>query len=407
MSSPRFRSKIAFVAAAIAVAVPLAGTAYGVSIHGAVVNGTTGANDVSATVSIIDPAEGMEAVHTVQTTNGQFSIEKLDPGTYMARVEYGGVTYNRPFQIVGDEHVSVTVVVYETTTSWDGVRIVVPHYTAARHDDHLVIERVFDIYNESQPPKTLAGKSGQFHFALPEEMHSFNGLYVQFGDVPIEREPVETGEEGIYALDYPIRPGLTRVVMGYTAEYDTGAVAFDEKLQHDIEGFTIFATDAEMEIASSSHELITEEGAHAGVQWEIKGLKAGEVLNLSFHGGTSQGSSEGGGRRMVIVVPNDAEKLSMVLMVILLLALVAFTGIAVREPRIDGAEALRLRDHREVLIRRLAKLDDVYETGAIPGAAYHAKRAEIKNQVASLMFRLDAAAPVGAPAGEGERSRAQ
>jgi hypothetical protein len=388
------------------LAYALPGSAYAVSIHGAVINGTTGATDVSATVFIIDPAEGMEPVHTVPATNGQFSIEKLDPGTYMARVDYQGVTYNRPFQIVADEHVSVTVAVYETTSSWDGIRVVVPHFTASRHDDHLVIERVYDIYNESQPPRTVAGKDGFFRFPLPEEMHSFNGLYVQFGDVPIEREPGETEEEGIYALDYPLRPGLTRVVMGYTAEYDTGAVALDEKLQYDIDQFTIFATDAEMEIASSSHELATDEGAHAGVQWDISGLKAGEVLNLSFRGGTSQESAGGGGQRMVIVVPNDAENLSLVLMVILLLALAAFTSIAVREPRMDGAEALRLKDYREILVGRLAKLDDLHETGAIPGAAYQAKRAEIKNQIASLMFRLDTATNA-AGADSRERSHAQ
>ena len=111
---------------------------------------------------------------------------------------------------------------------------------------------------------------------------------------------------------------------------------------------------------------------------------------------------------MVIVVPNDAENLSLVLMVILLLALVAFTSIAVREPRIDGAEALRLQEYREVLVRRLARLDDLHETGAIPGAAYQAKRAEIKNRIASIMFRLDNAAPARtAPDGAGGREKAR
>ena len=407
MSSHRFRSVIIIVITAITFTVPLLGTASGISVHGAVVNGTTGAADVSAVVSVIDPSAGMAPIHTVQATNGEFSIDKLDPGTYIARVEYDGVTYNWPFQIVGDEHASVTVTVYETTASWDGVKVVAPHFTAARHGDHLVIERVYDIHNESQPPRTVAGEEGYFRFPLPKEMHNFNGMYVQYGEVPIEREATETDEEGVYELDYPIRPGLTRVVMAYTAEYDTGAVALDEKLQHDIESLTIFATDREMVIASSSHDLVLGEGAHAGVSWEINELKKGDVFNLSFRGGSNQESAEGGSQRMVIVVPNETENLSLALMVILLLALVAFTGIAVREPRIDGAEALRLQEYRDVLIGRLAKLDDVHETGAIPAVAYHAKRAEIKNQVASLMFRLDSGAPAGAGTENAERSNAR
>ena len=406
MLSPRFRSVITVAAAAVILVFPLLGTASGISVHGSVVNGTTGKADVTAVVSVINPSAGMEPIQSVQATNGKFEIDKLEPGTYLARVDYDGVTYSTTFQIVGDEHASVAVAVYETTTSWDGVKVVVPHFTAARHGDHLVIERVYDIHNESQPPRTVTGEDGFFRFPLPDAVHNFNGLYVQYGEVPIERQPIETDEERVYIVDYPIRPGLTRVAMSYTTTYDTGAVALEEELLYDIESFTIFATDQEMEITSSSHELGTDDGPHAGVSWEIDGLEAGQVLNLAFRGGTNQESSARS-QRMVSAVPNDTEGLSLVLMVILLLALFAFTGIAVREPRIDGAEALRLQEYREVLIRRLAKLDDVYETGAIPGAAYRAKRAEIKNQVASLMFRLGGGAPAEAAANGNERSGAR
>jgi hypothetical protein len=109
---------------------------------------------------------------------------------------------------------------------------------------------------------------------------------------------------------------------------------------------------------------------------------------------------------MVIVVPNEAEQLSLVLMVILLLALVAFTAIAMREPRVAGAEALRLSQHRNVLIHRLAKLDDLSEMGVIPSAAYHAKRVELKNHVASLTFRLGINASAGTRTESSERSHA-
>jgi hypothetical protein len=406
MSSHRLRSTFIITALTASLALQVLGTAHAVSIHGAVVNGTTGATDVNATVAVISPSSGMAPIHTVQATNGKFSIDRLDPGTYIARVEYGGVSYNWPFQIVGDEHTNVTVTVYETTSSWEGVKVVVPHFTAARHGDHLVIERVYDIHNEPQPPRTITGDDGFFRFPLPNEMHSFNGLYVQYGEVPIERQPVETDEEGVFKLDYPIRPGLTRVVMTYTAEYDTGAVAINEKLLYDIEGFTIFATDAEMAIASSSHDLAQGEGPHAGVSWDINGLTGGDVLNLSFRGGADQEqtAASGGSQHMVIVVPNEAENLSLVLMVILLLALIAFIGISMREPRVDGSEALRLSQHRNLLIQRLAKLDDLNETGAIPSAAYHAKRAELKNQVASLTFRLGESESAGTQTESGERS---
>jgi len=389
MKSHKIRSVFTILSLFAGIAALAAGSVGAVSIHGSVVNGTTGQADVAADVAIINPAAGMAPIHTAKAAGGKFSIDKLDPGVYIARLTYRDVTYNQQFQIVGDEHADVAITVYEPTTSWEGVRIVVPHFTAARHGDHLQIERVYDIYNESVPPRTIVGDDAYFRFALPAQMHNFDGMYVQYGEVPVDRQPTETGEEGVYRLDYPIRPGLTRVVMAYTTEYEAGSVSLDERIQHDIESLKIFATDSEMTIASSSHDLVTEEGAHAGVSWDINDLKKGTALNLAFSGGSSQPEPAANQQSMVIVVPNDAERLSMLLMAVLLLAMVAFVVIAIKEPRIAGTEALHLGEYRDVLLARLAKLDDVHETGAIPAAAYHAKRAEIKNQVASLIYRLN------------------
>lgn len=368
-------------------------TAAAATVEGTVQNGSTGGTAVNVPVAIINPSAGMMAQQTVETVDGRFTVNDLEPGTYMARAEYKEVTYNYDFQIAGGaDSVEVAVVVYEPTSSWDGVKIIVPHFTAARHSDHLVIERVYDIYNESDPPRTVTGEEGLFRFPLPAEMHNFNGLFVQFGNVPVERQPIETDEAGIWRIDYPMRPGATRVVMSYTVEYETAAFAMTETIQQDIEQFTIFATDMEMTITSASHELLSGEGPHASVSSMIKNLKKGEELKLAFKGGITQPTDAGGPQPVVTVVPNSAEGVSFLLMIILLLALVAFIGIAVREPRVTGADSLHLKEHRDVLVRRLAKLDDMHETGAIPAATYQSKRSELKNQIASIMFRLNARA---------------
>jgi hypothetical protein len=395
MKSPRSLFVNTIAAAAALFAALVAGAANAATIHGNVVNGTTGAGDVSASVALIEPSAGMAPIRTIQASKGQFSVDKLTPGIYLARVDYEGVTYNKPFEVVGDEHVDVTVTVYETTSSWEGVRVFVPHFTATRHGDHLSIERVYDINNEQRPPRTITGEDGYFRFPLPSQMHEFNGMFVQYGEVPIQRQPVATDEDGVYLLDYPIRPGVTRVIMAYSVAYDSAAFSMNEKLRYDIDSFTIFATDSDMKITSSSHELVPAEDAHAAVSWTIDGLKKGDTLNLTFHGGTSQAPEAATSRATVIVVPDDAESLSLFLMFILILALMTFTGIALREPRLTGAETHYLQEYRDVLIRRVAKLDDVYETGAIPATAYHAKRAELKNQVASLIFRLEAVGQKG------------
>jgi len=407
MISTRFRSVFIIVAAAAVCLHALPGIPMAESIHGSVTNGTTGSTDVAVDISVINPAAGMAPLQTTRSSAGEWGVDNLAPGAYIARVEYQGITYNQSFQIEGDEHVSVAITIYETTPSWDGIRVTVPHYTAARHDNHLVVERVYEIYNESSPLRTVTD-GDSFRFPLPAEMHNFNGMYIQYGDVPVEREPEETDEQGIYSVDYPIRPGLTRVVMSYTAEYESAAATFTEKLQYDIESFTIFATDAEMDITSSSHDLAEPQGAHAGVSWTINALKSGDQLELSFRGGVSQEASRDSSQATISVIPNDAEGLSTLLLVILLLALAAFSGIALREQDAAKADAARLGEHRDRLVVRLARLDDLREAGAIPGgAAYQAKRAEIKNQIASLMFRLNRGQKTGSKSGGGKKAGAR
>jgi hypothetical protein len=383
----------------------LSGTPRAATVNGTVNNGTSGTAVADADVLIINPSAGMAPVQTVKAVGGRFTVENLDAGVYIARVSYAGVTYNHNLQITaagGSDPVEVAIVVFEPTTSWDGVRIVVPHFSAARHAEHLVIERVYDIYNDSNPPRTLTGEDGNFRFPLPGDMHNLEGFVVSYSGIPIERQPVETGDAGVWRVDYPIRPGVTRVGMAYTVSYDSVSYTMNEKIQYDIESVTIFATDVDMRIHSHSHELVQGEGPHASVSWAINGLKKGQELNLHFQGGVSQqaAAAGGGSQGAISVVPNSADSLSILMMAILLLALLAFAGIALREPRADGAESIHLKEYRDVLVGRLAKLDDLNQTGAIPAAAYQSKRAELKHQIASLMYRLN-------PSGESGKSRTQ
>jgi hypothetical protein len=75
-------------------------------------------------------------------------------------------------------------------------------------------------------------------------------------------------------------------------------------------------------------------------------------------------------------------------MVVLLLALLAFVGVSQQGAHNPLDDPKQLRRWYELVLKRLAKLDDLHEAQTIPGEVYHIKRAELKNQLASLMLRL-------------------
>jgi hypothetical protein len=162
-----------------------------------------------------------------------------------------------------------------------------------------------------------------------------------------------------------------------------------ETLLYDLDFFTVFSTDASMSVSSASHTMTEGTDAHSSVSWIIENLKKGETLNIKFSGGKASPTGTGGGTRPVISLrPNSTRSLSILMMIILGLALLAFIAVASRERRGSGVETRQLEDFRMRLVRRLARLDDVHESGAVPGAAYHAKRQELKNQIASIVLQI-------------------
>jgi hypothetical protein len=69
------------------------------------------------------------------------------------------------------------------------------------------------------------------------------------------------------------------------------------------------------------------------------------------------------------------------------------------------AQRERLESIYDVLLKRLARLDDLNDAGAVAHDVYKAKRAELKNQIASVLYQLQAASgkrPKGAKGAGGQ-----
>jgi hypothetical protein len=365
--------------------------------------------DIDIDVTIINPADGMSAVREVKAAGGEFNVANLDDSlsVYILRVDYKDVHYDYPVRPAGADPAEITAYIYEQTATWKNVEVTASRLTAARHGDHLQIDRVYEITNKSQPPVTLVGRKAHFKISLPEDMSSFNGLYASALGIPVEREPIETNEPGVFQVDYPIRPGVTLVGLSYTVPYNNSHYAHTEAILYDIDNLTVFSDDPDMRITSESVELVGIEDPHAAAAYVVDGLKRAGELHLHISGGS--GSTAGESRRgpVVQIVPNATEDLSFIVMAILLVALLTLAGIALGESKSPANVQVQLERHKKLLLKRMAKLDDLHETQAVPAAAYHAKRTELKNQLASLIYQLKSNTPArhGNRPAKGERRR--
>lgn len=389
--------RLGAVCVAVAVALTPA-VAAALTIHGTITNGTNG-KPVDTKVIVVNPAGGMEQETTVEAKNGQFSAVDLpgDVGMYLVRADYEDVMYSAPVQVQGRTDISVSVTVYEKTSSWDGLHVLVPHVALAYQDGHLQVETLYEVHNHSDPPMTVAGKDAQFRVFIPKDKTEITRSFVSNEGVPIDRFPVPTDSAGVYRIDYPLRPGTTSIGISYSVPYTGEHYTLDAPLLHDIEQMTIYAVSPQMTITSSTLPLGPAQQVQGMTAYDLANLTAGTTMNLDISGGQMlQGNSNGemsdaqsgGSQPNVIILPAESEDTSILIMVVVLLALVALMGISVRDDTNPLSEDDRVRDYYELVLKRLARLDDLHEAETVPSDVYRAKREELKTQLASLRYRL-------------------
>jgi hypothetical protein len=365
------------------------------TISGKVVNGTTGDKSPDVEVIVVNPSGGMTQEKKVRTVDGRFTVSDLenDSPIFLVRVDYKGISFTESVR-PGEQQGDVVVMIYEPTDSWEDVRVSIPHLVAQRDGSHLVIEQLYELNNVGN--HAIAGDEAAFRFRVPPENHGIEELYVSALGMPIERTPEPTDDPGIYKLSYPIRPGITRVGLAYSVPYEDDTFTITDELLFDVDEIIVYGVDPDMKVMANV-DVVAEEAAHEMVAYTMSSLERGTKVELTFTGGSGRSSipseSQQASPGAVTVVPNEMEDVSLMMMVIVLLALLAFMGIAVQGGGDPLDQPAKLRAYYEVLLKRLARLDDLRHAEAIPTDVYRHRREEIKSQLAALMQRLRESEP--------------
>ncbi|HEX6789750.1 MAG TPA: hypothetical protein VF247_00440 [Candidatus Krumholzibacteria bacterium] len=369
------------------------------TIHGTVKNGTTGAS-ADLKVTAIVPSQGMREVGAVDAKNGVFTLENMpnDAPMVMLRTDYAGVTYNTQVPVMGGGDQTVAVEVFDVAKSWDGINVMVPHLAVTRRGNELYIEQMYEVTNETSPPKTR----GQFEMWLPADMDSIQDCYVIAGEVPVKRMPVPTDKKDIYAIEYPIRPGMTRVGISYSVPYGEGMYTMRARFPMPVAHMMVYAVDSTLQVTTTSHEFISQQSVHGMTASALHQIKAGEELILNFVGGDpnfaglhveGEDQHEHAGGEVpdnIRTVGTDDYKFSIFMMITVLLVLTGIVAMAMRDHHDPLSDAKVLRAHYDLLLARLAKLDDLHAANTIPSDAYRASREELMGRLAALAMQLRA-----------------
>ncbi|HEV2201210.1 MAG TPA: hypothetical protein VGR73_15440 [Bryobacteraceae bacterium] len=189
------------------------------AVDGIVLNGTLKRPQPGIEITLVQPGQkGMQQLgKTVSDAQGKFNIDKvIPPGPGLLQSTYQGATYN---QIVtpGMPTSGVEVMVYESTNKAGTAKATQHLIIMEPSAEQIRVSELFIIDNKTAMTyHDPAAGSAQF-FLPPGAADSAKAIITAPGGMPIPRPPTKTAKAGIYKVDYPLKPGETRIEVTYAA----------------------------------------------------------------------------------------------------------------------------------------------------------------------------------------------
>jgi hypothetical protein len=191
----------------------LAGT-----VHGSVVNRTTGKSIPNTDVDLLSPMQGMALLATVKSdSQGQFTAthNSIGTGPVLIRVTYQGVSFNAflpPGRPQADVEVFDVSKDPKTITPASHVIIFQPR------DGKLVGAEEYNVKNESKPAVAYFRTEGNFEFAIPDKAKLQNVTATGSLGMDVPQASIDKGK-GLYAIAYAFHPGETNIRLSYELPY--------------------------------------------------------------------------------------------------------------------------------------------------------------------------------------------
>lgn len=376
-----------------------------VEIHGVVKNGTTGKPVKNQRLLLLSPSQGMEEVSSVVSDGeGRFKFDKVQGPFFVLQTHYQGANYNQPVRPQERGLTETTVTVFDGTTADANVSVRRAQWRLLPDSGKLRIDEVFEVVNDTNPPRTLVRNDGTFKFRLPAGASVDAASLEEAAGMPLPQTPREIVAGKLFALDHPIQPGTTRIGVQFTADYSSQSFDFSQTLAHAI---------GEIDLFLPKDMQVTPPSGFTRVSADMQGFqalvgraqRAESALKMQVSGGTApvvdagSGMSGESGQSDVTQLPNAIGAIQLPLVSMLGLIVLWSLGFAVfqRSGASKKSEGLspekkkQWQQEKDFLLRRILELDRRFEAKEISERDYHLQRSRLKSKCAVLIRRMQPA----------------
>ena len=351
-------------------------------IEGQIVNGTEGDSSVTdqdlTLKTYLDNAE-VNAATTKTDTEGRFAFSDLstEPGYYyQIELTFQQAEYYSEWLSFEEGEISkfTEVIVYDSTTSDEAIKVATAHTIIHVEQGTLHIEEYFLFINETDrtyigsKEVSTDGTKETLRFFLPEEATEMQPGYGLMDCCIYD-------SEGGFIDTMPVLPGNKEVLYSYRVDYKSGAYTFSRNVNYPTAGYALLI-DGEG-IGVDSNQLVAEE------PMDIEGMR------FNYFSGSDITSGE------VIVahlsgLPETNNPGSIIWIALVLAVLLGGFGFIylLRKKRLQPVSPEdSLDQRRQRLLIELAQMDDDFGGGKIPEEAYRKLRAVRKAELVELMQR--------------------
>jgi hypothetical protein len=188
------------------------------AIDGTVVNRTTGKPQSGVDITLVKPGQqGMQTIGTtVSDATGHFLFQNDQPGggPQLLQASYQGVNYNK-LMTPNIPTSNVELEIFESTKSPAIARIAQRMMLIEPTSSSIAISENVILQNDSTTTYSNS-QLGGIRFFLPPAANGQVQVRVQGPQgMPLPRAAERTDTEGIFKVDYPIKPGETQFEVDY------------------------------------------------------------------------------------------------------------------------------------------------------------------------------------------------
>ncbi len=360
-------------------------TPLAISITGSVINGSGGTVPVHQSVKLlsIDGRVPGFSRETIAGSDGRFvfnDVPATADRTYIVSTRYRDIDYTSEVLQAGhpDELDDVRVMLYEPETDISLIAADRVHiFFEYPRSDTIRVVQLYVLNNPTNRMVTASSASGVvINYPLPP-----GALNLQFQYGTLGQRFLMTAD-GIGDTQ-PVTPGdSTQVLFSYDLPY-RGEAIFDVTIPVKAETVNVLLAAEGVTLKSRQLQEVGEKNVQNNT-WRLftaAGMDAGTAIHVQISG------------KPRVTTPRENEMssslavgtISLVIVVVFITTILFRDAMEKRTQVHEAAMAHTVTVDRDAILDAIIALDDQYQAGQIPAAAYHERRAELKNRLERIL----------------------